>query len=305
MPATIEYFPFDNQASYEEQWRDMAQTWRTTGIIVQGTNMDSVGGDCAVEPGTGLQIKIAVGRAWIKGHYFKHTDDYEYIPITPNTGGTTRNDLVVIRADFTSNTIGYEVLEGTTTPVQTTTIWDLPIARVSVPNGAASLTTANITDMRVSSNHCTFAPACIIRKSATITIANGATTTLTWDVPENNPMGMFSASENDRITIKEDGIYEVKCNAVWSNPASSNNTRRIIILRSNGVAPPEAIAYGSAVGSAALVDVGVTASRTIALNRGTFLYVTATNNSGAAVELKSSGLYSPVFSVVKLAAGGI
>jgi len=305
MPATIEYFPFDNQASFEDQWRDMAETWQTTGIIVQGGGMDSAGGDCAVSPGTGLQIEIGTGKAWIKGHMFKHTVDSEFLPISSNSSGTTRTDLVVIRADFTANTIGYEVLEGTTTPVQNSTNWDLPIASVSVASGAVSLATTDITDMRVTSNHADFSPLCIIRNSANTTIADGANTTLTWDTSDNNPMGMYDASMTDRITIKEDGIYEVTCNTVWSNPASTSGTRRIIVLR-NRVGIDTAIAYGSAVGSSSLVDVGITASRIIELVKDDYLFVNAYNNSGASVDVKNAGLYSPVFSVVKISeAGGI
>src|SRR5690606_21386715 len=114
----------------------------STGVIVQGGGMDLTGGECAVSPDVGLQIKIAPGRAWIKGHMFKHTGDYHYMPISPNTSGTTRTDLVVIRNNFVNNVISYQILQGTTTPVQNSTTWDLPLATVSVPNGAASISSS-------------------------------------------------------------------------------------------------------------------------------------------------------------------
>jgi len=55
-----------------------------------------------------------------------------------------------------------------------------------------------------------------------------------------------------------------------------------------------------------LVDVGITASRIIELVKDDYLFVNAYNNSGASVDVKNAGLYSPVFSVVKISeAGGI
>src|SRR5690606_7710636 len=132
----IESFPFNNRVVYEDGWREMAENWRTSGILAQGNVMDQFGGDCAVEPGTGLEIRIAPGRAWVRGHLFKHTDDYVYLPISPNTSGSTRNDLVVIRmlvSDIDNeNRIQYTILEGTTTPVRDDTYWDLPLAAVRV-----------------------------------------------------------------------------------------------------------------------------------------------------------------------------
>jgi len=301
MPATFNFFPFDNQASYETQWREMAQTWRTTGIIVQGTSMDTSTGECAVSPGTGLQIKISVGRAWIKGHMFVHTDDYEFLPISPNSGGATRTDLVVIRADFTANTIGYQILEGTTTPVQTTTIWDLPLAAVAVEDGATSIDVGDITDLRVSSNQASFAPICVVRNGTNQMIANSSSATLTWDTEDLDPMGMHSLADPNVIVIKEKGVYEVKCSTVWADTGTSDGARRIIIWLSRTEDEDTGIAYGSALGTTSNVDVGVSASRIIELQPSDYLYVIAYNNSGASVDIKSSGLYSPIFSVVKIA----
>lgn len=299
MPATFQYFPFDDQAAYETQWRQMAQTWRSTGILVQGSVMDATNGDCAVSPGTGLEIRIAPGKAWIKGHFFDHTDDYYYMPVSPNTSGTTRQDLVVIRADFTANIISYQILEGTTIPVQTPTIWDVPLAILTIPDGTTNITTSNITDRRVTSNQATFRPFCVLRRSTNISLSNNTNSDIDWNVVEHDPMGMFDENDPEVITILETGIYDIRVNTLWTNPSNTNNTRRIILFRDNGI-NVDAIAYGSTVGSPSLVDVGISLSRLIALNRGDQLYVTAYNNSGGTVEIKSSGLYAPVFTVVKV-----
>lgn len=228
MPATIEYFPFDNQASYEAQWRDMAQTWRTTGIIPQGNNLDATGGDCAVEPGTGLQIKIAVGRAWIQGHYFKHTDDYAYLPISSNSSGSTRTDLVVVRADFTANTISYQVLQGTTTPVQSSTVWDLELARVSVPNGAVSISAGNITDRRIPST-AGFVPAAKVHRATSQSIPSGNETMVSFSTAIYDNCRAWDGAT--KLTAPRTGYYMLTMCCGWGSSASGTRIHRI---RKNG-----------------------------------------------------------------------
>lgn len=121
---------------------------------------------------------------------------------------------------------------------------------------------------------------------------------LTWDTEELNPVGMHPA--NDRITIREDGLYEVGCSTTWETVANSDNLRRIILFRNRG-GTIDAIAHGSSRGSGVVgVDVSISIRRVIDLQKDDFLYVTAYNDSGATLNIKASGLYSPVFWGMKL-----
>jgi len=300
MPATFQYFPFDDQAAYETQWRQMAQTWRTTGILVQGSVMDATNGDCAVSPGTGLEIRIAPGKAWIKGHFFDHTDDYYYMPVSPNTSGTTRQDLVVIRADFTANSISYQILEGTTIPVQTPTIWDLPLAIVAVPNDASSITSGNITDLRVSSNQYGFVPGVQLTYGLSRNFGSNNTQTLTWSIERFNNMGMFSTGQNDRITIKEAGVYFVQSMIYWRRTGGSaiNGQMEMSIYQVSGATTRQFVRDSRHISLSNGVQ---SASQVVSCAAGDYLYVTATNTtSHTDVVIDASQPYSPYFSVVKL-----
>jgi hypothetical protein len=169
---------------------------------------------------------------------------------------------------------------------------------VTVQNNASSISTTDIKDRRVTSNHAGFRPVCILRNSTNKSLTTGTNAILTWDTEELNPVGMHLIS--DRITIQEDGLYEVGCSTVWETVASSDNLRRIIIFRNRG-GTVDTIAYGSSRGSGVVgVDVGVSVRRIIDLQEDDYLYVTAYNDSGATLNIKAAGKYSPVFWCLKV-----
>jgi hypothetical protein len=305
VPAQFKYFPFDNQESWEAEWRDMMENMRSTGIIVQGNLMDSSLGDCAVSVGNGLEVKIATGRAWIRGHLWKHTSDFHYMPIARNDSGAPRTDLITLRADFTNNKMEYVLLPGPdAVPIQNSTTYDLVLAEVVVPPGAQALSETDIHDRRVTSNQAGFRPFCILRNSFHRSIANDGMVTLTWDVEEHDPTLMHSTqNEIDQIVIKEAGLYEVGCNTVWDTVDNSDSVRRVIVYmrKNNDPKAEEAIAYGTSRGAnVSSVAVEVSAYRLIELQPNDRIYVRAFNNSGATVQLKSSGIYSPVLWVMKV-----
>ena len=300
----IESFPFNNRVVYEPGWREMAENWRTSGILVQGNVMDRTGGDCSVEPGTGLEIRIAPGRAWVRGHLFKHTDDYEYLPISPNTSGSTRNDLVVIRmlvSDIDNeNRIQYTILEGTTTPVRNDTFWDLPLAIISVPNGASSISTDNITDLRVSSNQYGFVPGVQLTYGLVRNFGASDTQTLTWSIERFNNMGMFSTTQPDRITIKEPGIYYVQSMIYWRRTSANpiNGQMEMSIYQVSGTTTRQFVRDSRYISLSNGVQ---SASQVVSCAAGDYLYVTATNTtSHTDVVVDAAQPYSPYFSVVKL-----
>lgn len=304
----IESFPFNNRVVYEAGWREMAENWRTSGILVQGNVMDQIGGDCVVEPGTGLEIRIAPGRAWVRGHLFKHTDDYEYLPISPNTSGSTRNDLVVIRllvSDIDNeNRIQYTILEGTTTPVRNDTYWDLPLAIVAVPNNASSITSGNITDLRVSSNQYGFVPGVQLTYGIVRNFEPNDTQTLTWSIERFNNMGMFSTTQPDRITIKEAGIYFVQSMIYWRRIGGSviNGQMEMSIYQVTGTTTRQFVRDSRHISLSNGVQ---SVSQVVSCDSGDYLYVNATNTtSHTDVVIDAAQPYSPYFSVVKLGTVG-
>lgn len=303
MPATFEYFPFDSGPganSAEAQWRDMMENMMSTGIIVQGSSMDATNGECAVSIGTGLQVKVATGRAWIRGHLFKHTDDDHYISIPENISGATRKDLVVIRADFTNNLISYELLLNTSQPIQNASIYDLPLAEVSVGNGVTSFVSTDIVDRRVSSNHFTFNPCCQVTNSTDRSVGAGASVTLKWDLERFDPLNMHtSGAIDDRITIREAGVYYVEAMLYWkqSNATNINGMMEFSIYRNrSGTVTQFARDSRYLSGSNGVQST----SKLIELLPGDFLYVIATNASGVTANVDAATPYSPYLSVTKM-----
>lgn len=102
---------------------------------------------------SGLNLTVAAGRAWINGHYFYNDSAYALPAITPPTGGS-RIDRVVLRLDKTlpvrSISIQYLQGESATSPVAPSAtrlddVWDLVLADIQI---AANATSVTVTDQR-------------------------------------------------------------------------------------------------------------------------------------------------------------
>lgn len=163
MPAEFYYFPFDDgpgSDSEENRWESMMKYMRTTGVLIpwDQSTLNPSTGDLAVTANGGLSVQTAVGEAWIHGFMFQQQDDYYSIAISPNSSGDPRIDLVTARLDTDANTIVIHVEEGTPdpspvapTPVESDPIWDLSLAEVYVADGAVTILSGDITDVRVRS----------------------------------------------------------------------------------------------------------------------------------------------------------
>jgi hypothetical protein len=143
------YFPFDSGSGAnvtEIQWTKMAQHWLGTGVIQSIMNKFEVFADS-----TGMQVKVKSGAAWIKGHYFE-SDAEETLPIGTADSTNPRIDRVVIRLDWNDNTITLAVLQGSAAvspspplPVQNTARWEFPLAQITVPAGALTINSGDVT----------------------------------------------------------------------------------------------------------------------------------------------------------------
>lgn len=107
-----------------------------------------------------MSVTMESGRANIKG--YRYDDDASKILTIDNADGVlNRIDNIVIRLDLTNRTIRAMVIKGTpaTNPVapnleRTSTIYDLRIAKVSVPAGTTEITQSLITDTRFITSDC-------------------------------------------------------------------------------------------------------------------------------------------------------
>jgi hypothetical protein len=257
---TYDYFPFDSGLganSMESRWRAMFQKMKTDGIMVEGASMDISANNMAVSAGSGMAVTIVAGKAFVKGHCFIHSGTDATLAINSNTSGSTRTDLVVLRCDFVNNTMQYQVLQGTTTPVQNANNWDLPLATVAVPNNASSASSFTITDKRVlATPNNAVIPSIKRFMSGTMTLATATNTLVSYAGGFNwmTMPSMYPGTDNTRIVIPQDGFYFIKARAAMggaSGAPSATAPRRTVFVRKNGV---DTVAINTVYGGAGAMD---------------------------------------------------
>lgn len=151
MATTLDtYAPYDAGAggdSMEATWRAMMRRVLSTGVFTGVLNEFGVYADS-----TGMQVKVRTGECWIAGHWGQSTSE-KILPVAANALGVTRGDRVVLRNKFGDNRIELDVLTGTTgTPpavTQDTSMWEISLATLSVPNGDLSIDAGQVTDDRL------------------------------------------------------------------------------------------------------------------------------------------------------------
>lgn len=156
---TEKYFPFasgSGDAVTEDLWSMLARNFVADGVIQGALNGLQVYADS-----TGMQVKVKTGRAVVKGHMY-NTDAEIVLPISVADPTNPRIDSVVVRVDWTANTISLVVLPGTPaanpaapalTQVdvlsgQANPRWEMLLANVNVAANATTIATGNVTDAR-------------------------------------------------------------------------------------------------------------------------------------------------------------
>ena len=117
----------------------------------------------AVGVGTGLQVKatnpvsmsvlVGTGGALVNGRQLTNTSDH---PITLTAASTTatRVDSVVVQLNLPLRQVSLVYKEGVTTVQRDANIYELQLATITVPQNAATITSANITDKRANTTVC-------------------------------------------------------------------------------------------------------------------------------------------------------
>lgn len=236
------YFPFDSGAGaniQENQWSKMAQHWLSTGIIRAYLNELQVYADS-----TGMQVKAKSGQAWIKGHFYE-SDAEEVLAISTADASNPRIDRIIIRLDWTENTIGLAVLQGiaATSPTvpavtQNTSRWEIPSAQVRVNAGALTIAAADITDEReyargpwtvpvIKTYIDVYRPVTVPQDIINATRVKMLLTNKAIDVLEE-----FDVTANSRFTAKQDGDYAIYFDINWETMPAYGET--ILYLYLNG-----------------------------------------------------------------------
>lgn len=103
---------------------------------------------------TGRHVKVRANRrGYVRGFMWDAGGSDLTKTVAANATGVTRQDLVVLRLDRATFAVTVAVVTGTATlpsPTQgtgTSGVWELPLAAVTVPNGAVSLGASQVTPL--------------------------------------------------------------------------------------------------------------------------------------------------------------
>lgn len=134
----------------EDQWSIMARHWAATGVAGHPNDTSLQ----VYANASGREVHVRAGRACVRGHWLD-LDAQTDLAVAANTSGSLRYDLVVARLNPSANAVALAVIQGVPggllppTPTRTDTgIYDLPLAMVSVANGAAVINTPDVADLR-------------------------------------------------------------------------------------------------------------------------------------------------------------
>jgi hypothetical protein len=141
--------PSNSRVVDDPSYEKLALSYGPVAGVVGGfTSPQLVYGDSS-----GMQIKVAADRyALVRGHEWYSGSTIFTKPIGSNSSGSTRTDLVVLRLSRTTWDVTVVVIAGIpgsgapspTQNVGTTGSFDLPLATVTVTNGAATISAANV-----------------------------------------------------------------------------------------------------------------------------------------------------------------
>ena len=114
-----------------------------------------------VQPSSGLNIKVQVGKAWINGYFYSLTEQPKTLALARGDNRYARIDRVVCRLNMENRLIEVKVLEGTpsSNPVakdieRNDAHYDLVLAEVAVSAGATAISAKDITDKRQDEKVC-------------------------------------------------------------------------------------------------------------------------------------------------------
>lgn len=141
----------DDRVYYAEDWATHLKKYFTNGIFNNELN---------VLANNDMTITIKEGDANIEGYRYTNTGDL--VKTIDNADGTlNRIDNVVLRLDLTNRLISAQIIKGTFADkpvapelVRTSTIYDLRLAKISIPAGTTTITQDLITDTRFITSDC-------------------------------------------------------------------------------------------------------------------------------------------------------
>lgn len=144
-------FPFENIDTTETQFSYWARNFQDYGVkgVPGDTNLLVSGDD------SGLQVRVAAGQAFIRGHYYQNT--LQATVSILSAGSNTRIDAIVLELDPVANSITLKAVRGeavASSPVAPALVqsdagvYQMLLAYVTIPADTASITAGMVTDLR-------------------------------------------------------------------------------------------------------------------------------------------------------------
>lgn len=116
--------------------------------------------ECGVTAAGGMSVTVDRGRAWIEGYLYM-LDAPQTLTLSNADGIRPRKDIIVLRLDLTVREITVCVVEGVPNSdpapsalVRTADVYELELAEITVPAGAARITQDLIRDTRLDDALC-------------------------------------------------------------------------------------------------------------------------------------------------------
>lgn len=132
------------------QWETIARGFAADGIFGSPDDPTIIFGDS-----TGRQVKIRANRSGLVGGHGWSSDPSsdETVAIAANSSGLTRTDYVVLRLTRSTWSVAVAVVQGNpgsgapsiNRSTASNGLWDMPLALVTVANGATTISAANVT----------------------------------------------------------------------------------------------------------------------------------------------------------------
>lgn len=172
------------------------------------------------------------------------------------------------------------------------------IATKGLVGGSGIALSTSSTDVTITR---TITQYCIVSASSTQTINTATNANLNFNTEVADPASMHdTVTNNDRINILEDGIYDIKCNILFG---ASNSITDVMYLRLYRYV--SSIMSAGVLGQVAVYPKGTTMSsfslsRLATLATNDYVYLNVSNISGVNLTtIVASGAY-PIFSVAKV-----
>lgn len=141
-----------------QNWQEVWEMWfgqnKTNRGVLRG--VDNELAVTASSPAD-TNVNINTGAASVRGIFYLNNASV-VVPLTSNSSGSVRIDIIALEADYTAQTVRITVVQGTPgagVPALTQSvgsIWQIPLAYITLASGFTSIATSAITDLREYAN---------------------------------------------------------------------------------------------------------------------------------------------------------